>query len=612
MSFPLLPAELAFAGDGTPFSPHYGDIYHSSQGGLEQARHVFLAGNDLPARWAGRQSFVILEIGFGLGLNFLATWQAWRRAQGPAGRKLHYVALEKHPFRLDDLTRIHLGWPELATEACKLHGQWPLPLPGLHRLDFSDIILTLGFGDAAELLPKLTFSADAIYLDGFAPDRNPELWSDAIASQLGRLAAPGATLATWSVAGDVRRRLASADFRLERRPGFGGKREMLAGRRDGKGLTAGNRSSRRIAIVGAGIAGATVAHVLARRGHSVTVLDAAAAPASGASGNLAGVFRPLPSDDDGKLARLLRAGFLLGRRQFAALPEARCGWTGALHIARDEKHEATQRRIVEALALPVEFCRYLDRGEAAAIAGWPVVLGGWWFPEAGWINPPSLCRALLAGIDCRFDFVAGAPGRRKGVWHVPHGKEIFEADELVLANGIGAAALAAGYELPIRPGRGLVSHLPVASTPAMEIVATRLGYVTPPIDGLRCAGATLGADDLDPAPRLADHAENLFRLEMLLPGFAKDIDATTLEGRVSFRPMSPDRLPLVGPLSASDGLWIINGFGARGLVFASICAELLASQIDGEPLPLESDLVRALDPLRFGAKTGRQRARRPL
>ena len=612
MSFPLLPAELAFAGDGTPFSPRYGDIYHSSQGGLAQARHVFLAGNDLPARWAACQSFVILETGFGLGLNFLATWQAWRRAPGPAERKLHYVALEKHPFRLDDLQRVHTGWPELAAESCELHRQWPLPLPGLHRLDFGDIILTLGFGDAAELLPKLTLSADAIYLDGFAPDRNPELWSEAIVAQIGRLAAPGATLATWSVAGDIRRRLSSADFQLERRPGFGGKREMLAGRRNGPARIACRRVVRRIAVVGAGIAGAAAAHALARRGHTVTVLDAAAAPASGASGNLAGVFRPLPSLDDGKLARLLRAGFLFGRRQFASLPQARCGWTGTLHIARDERHQDSQRRIVDELALPVEFCRYVDRDEATAIAGWPVAHGGWWFPEAGWVNPPSLCRALLAGIECHFGFVAAAPKRSNGIWHIAHGTQVIEADDLVLANGIGAAALAPGYSLPIRPGRGLVSHLPAAETPAFDIVATRLGYVTPAIDGLRCAGATMTADDLDPAPRLADHAENLFRLEMLLPGFAKDIEAAALAGRVSFRPMSPDRLPLVGPLAASDGLWIINGFGARGMVFSSICAELLASQIDDEPLPLESDLVRALDPLRFAAKPGRHRVRGPL
>jgi lysyl-tRNA synthetase class 2 len=180
MSFPLIPAELAFAGDGTPFSPRYGDIYHSSQGGLEQARHVFLAGNDLPARWAECQRFVILETGFGLGLNFLATLYAWRAAAGPSRRRLHYVAVEKHPFRLDDLKQLHQHWPELAPVAAELHGQWPLPLPGLHRLDFGDVSLTLAFGDCNELLPQLVLVADAIYLDGFAPDRNPDLWSEAL------------------------------------------------------------------------------------------------------------------------------------------------------------------------------------------------------------------------------------------------------------------------------------------------------------------------------------------------------------------------------------------------------------------------------------------------
>ncbi|MBP6637688.1 MAG: FAD-dependent oxidoreductase, partial [Sulfuritalea sp.] len=136
-------------------------------------------------------------------------------------------------------------------------------------------------------------------------------------------------------------------------------------------------------------------------------------------------------------------------------------------------------------------------------------------------------------------------------------------------------------------------------TPPLDIVATRLGYVTPALDGIRCAGATLQADDLDGESRRADHVENLYRLDMLLPGFAVGVDPATLAGRVSFRPMSPDRLPIVGPLSAGDGLWIINGFGARGMVFSSICAEQLASQISGEVLPLERDLVDALAPQRF-------------
>ncbi len=358
-------------------------------------------------------------------------------------------------------------------------------------------------------------------------------------------------------------------------------------------------AGRHIAVIGAGIAGASVARALLQHGHTVTVIDSAAVSASGASGNLAGVFRPLPSLGDSRLSRLLRAGFLLGRQQFAALPEARCGWTGVLHIARDAKHEATQRRIVTEQDLPADFCRFVERDEASGLAGWPVEQGGWWFARGGWINPPSLCRALLSGIDCHYHFKVARQERSGSGWRVVGDRETLGADAVVLANGIGAAALAPDLKLPIRAGRGLVSHLPEAATPAFNIVATRLGYVTPAIDGLRCAGATMAADDLDPAPRFADHIENLQRLDMALPGFGSGLDPAQLDGRVSFRPMSPDRLPMVGPLSANEDLWIIDGFGARGLVFAAICAELLACQISGVPLPLESDLVAALSPGRF-------------
>ena len=305
------------------------------------------------------------------------------------------------------------------------------------------------------------------------------------------------------------------------------------------------------------------------------------APAQGASGNHAGVFRPLPALDDSRLARLLRAGFLLGHQQFSTLPNARLGWTGALHISRDLAHETTQRRIVTEHQLPADFCRFVEREEASTLAGWPVELGGWWFPQAGWINPPSLCRALLEGIEVRY-------GQRIETL------DGIDADEIVIANGIDAPVLVPDLKLPIRVGRGLVSHVPEAATPPFNIVATRLGYVTPAVDGIRCAGATMASGDHDPAPRLEDHIENLHRLDMLLPGFGKNLDPTRLDGRVSFRPMSPDRLPIVGPLVANEGLWIIDGFGARGLVFASICAELLASQIGDEPLPLEADLVAAV------------------
>lgn len=224
-------ARLTFAQDGTPFSETYGDVYHSAAGGHDQARHVFLAGNGLPERWRCRESFSILETGFGLGLNFMATWLAWRNDPQRC-RTLEFISVEIHPFSSSDMAIAHAAWREFADLSAALCADWPPLVPGEHRIVLDDgrCILRLVFGDAMEQLPRLDAAADAIYLDGFSPARNPDLWSPDICRALARLARQGATLATWSVAGQVRQSLSSAGFVLEKRPGFAGKRQMLSGR----------------------------------------------------------------------------------------------------------------------------------------------------------------------------------------------------------------------------------------------------------------------------------------------------------------------------------------------------------------------------------------------
>ena len=225
------PARLLLDSAGTPVSEVYGDVYHSAAGGHAQARHVFLGGNELPARWQGKPSFTILETGFGLGLNFLATWLAWQNDTQRCDQ-LQFISLEKHPFSVADLASAHCNWPELAPFSKELRRHWPPLTVGEHCLELAEgrIILRLVLGDALETLPKLEAVVDAFYLDGFSPAKNPELWSPAVFQNLARLAADGATLATWTVAGNVRRALSAAHFSLNRRPGFGSKREMLTGR----------------------------------------------------------------------------------------------------------------------------------------------------------------------------------------------------------------------------------------------------------------------------------------------------------------------------------------------------------------------------------------------
>ncbi|MFN3566052.1 MAG: tRNA (5-methylaminomethyl-2-thiouridine)(34)-methyltransferase MnmD, partial [Burkholderiaceae bacterium] len=220
---------LAFDATGAPFSERYGDVYASRDGALAQARHVFLAGNALPERWRGRRQFVIVETGFGLGTNFLATWQAWRDDPQRCGR-LHFVSVELHPVAADDL--VAAAPAELQPLARELAAHWPMPLPGLHRLEFEGgrVVLTLALGDAREVVPRLVCGADAFYLDGFAPARNPQMWEPASIKALARLARPDARLATWTAARAVRDALADSGFEVELRAGFGRKRQMLAAR----------------------------------------------------------------------------------------------------------------------------------------------------------------------------------------------------------------------------------------------------------------------------------------------------------------------------------------------------------------------------------------------
>lgn len=641
----LSPARLSHTPTGRPYCADYDDVYHAHGGGLEQSQQVFIAGNGLPGRWQGRERFVILETGFGLGLNFLATWQAWR-ADPARCRQLHFISSEKHPFTVADLATLHAGFPALAELAAELRAQWPLLMPGTHRLHLDDgrVTLTLLFGDARNTLPPLLARADAFYLDGFSPAKNPEMWSPYLFKALANRAAPGATLATWSVAGSVRRGLREAGFMVEKAPGFATKRQMLLGSiYYARPLPAAERSdqaeAQRAIVIGAGFAGTSVAERLAARGWQVTVIDAIG-PAAGASGNRIGILQPLPSADDNPHSRLIRSAFLYTRRHLQALSAAglplRWGASGVLQLARDAAHEDIQRRAVARLQAPADYLRFVDQAEASRLAGQPVPCGGWWFAAAGWGVPPSLCAANLQRFPERINAIYGQSVARieqsAGQWQAlaDDGSLLAAAPTLILANAADAKRLAGTPWLPLRPARGQTTLLPAAATPPLDIVVTRQGYVTPVVDGLRVCGASFGVDDLDTALRGSEHQENLAKLAAILPGFvqpaALPADLGELAGRVSFRPVSLDRLPLLGQLPAESttgaqptithlgraprraGLWLASGFGARGFVWSALAGELLASQINGDPLPLPNDLVNAVDPARF-LMPGRQKPR---
>lgn len=629
----LEPAIVDSAPDGTPWSPRYGDVYHSADSGPGQARHVFLGGNDLPARWRGRDAFVVLETGFGLGVNFLATWDAWRRdASRP--RRLDYVAIEKHPLLRDDLAAALARYAEFADLAAMLVDRWPAPLPGTHRRDFGGIALTLVFDDVASALGRLEADADAVYLDGFAPARNPEMWSPAAMRGVARRMRPGATCATWSTARIVRDALAEAGVACETRPGFGHKREMLVGRlvrparrRAASVPVVDPARERHAIVVGAGLAGASVAAGLASRGWRTTIVESADRPASGASSLWAGSFHPLVARDDSRLARLSRAAFLHAldawrelERRGATIAWRRCG---VLQHARRHRDDAASLAAVDALAFPPSFVRHVDAGEAQALTGLDTGRPGLWFPDAGWARAPSIVRAWL---DLALSGAGSSLITATRVERIVRGQEgwaaadsrgttIATAPVVVLANAADLSRLAPDA-IPIRAVRGQATYLPADAMPTPRAVVIGNGYVLPPVDGRIVVGSSydLGSDER--APTLEAHEGNLARLRKLLRDAGLGVDPRSLDAGVGFRAVAPDRMPVVGALRGpearepADGLYAIGAFASRGLTWATLMGEVLAARVAGEPLPIETDLAEAIDPARFPRRAGRGAAPR--
>jgi tRNA 5-methylaminomethyl-2-thiouridine biosynthesis bifunctional protein len=649
----LIPATLAFRDDGTPFSPAYDDIYHSAAGAFAQARHVFLGGNGLPERWRARRLWTIVETGFGIGGNFLATWAAWR-ADPDRCERLAFVSIEKHPFRADELRALHARMvadatvAPLAPLAEQLTNAWPMLTPGLHRLEFEDgrVTLTLAFGDALALLPKLALRADAFYLDGFSPAKNPDLWSPAVFKSLARMAGEGATLATYTCAGEVRRGLEAAGFDCSKAEGFAGKRAMLVGRFAPRWrvrrhepplpfVTAAT-AERHAVVVGAGLAGCALVNRLAARGWRVTLVERHAHVGSEASGNPAGVFHPLLSRDESVASRITRSGFLYGLARWQALERAGHDFSrstgGLLQIADDQAHADALDEAIASVGYPSELVRSLSSDETASVAGIRIARRGWLYPLGGSLDPAALCAALCAGADSsgaiawRTGVAAQRIARDGDAWDLfdRQGERIARASVVIFANARDAERLASLEYAPTRIVRGQLTRLPPEASPALRLPLIGEGYAIPLASGL-VTGATYDIDDAGDDLRTASHAENLARLAELLPGFnaaggATSLDPAALAGRVAFRCVTSDRLPMIGALAdeaasrrdaanlrgarladlpRAPGLYGAFAYGSRGLVWALLGAELIASELEGEPCPLERDLAEALDPARY-------------
>ena len=483
--------------------------------------------------------------------------------------------------------------------------------PGFHRIPQDDarLSLTLLAMPLEPALAQLGAQPDAVLLGAVA--------GTGFARPLARIVASEARLYASGLGEDQRAALAAQGFV------FSGAGDAIFASRKPR-LPVPPTPERRALVIGAGLAGAAAAASLCARGWDVTLVERHPEPAMEASGNLAGIFMPLLSRDDNVPTRLTRAAYLYALRAWRQLGGIGAGIEGqacgVLQLARDADHAAVSRAIAREGNYPPEFARWLERQEAEALLGLPAADGAWLFAQGGWARPGSVCEAMLASCGDRLTRRFGVGSvrlEREGEgeeWQArtEDGALVAQAPTVVLASGAGAHRLAQSADLPLAALRGQVTHLPSGAAPSLGLVLCREAYLTPAAGGVLCAGATYDLDD-DPGLRASSQQENIDRLR----GLVSDPDAAEgapLAGRVGFRCVAPDRLPLVGrlpdfaaagaterlrDLPRHPGLYCLLGYASRGLIWAPLAAELLAAQLEGEPLPLETALADALDPARF-------------
>ncbi|MEG1832013.1 MAG: FAD-dependent 5-carboxymethylaminomethyl-2-thiouridine(34) oxidoreductase MnmC [Burkholderiaceae bacterium] len=594
---------------------------------LLRLRQIFLAGNDLPARWSGREQFVVLDSDFECGARFLATLAAWR-ADSQRCARLHVVALLPQPISARAL--MAAAAPELRVLAGELAAQWPLLLPGLHRIFFDGgrVRLTLAVGDALALAPKLALGFDALYLAGAAAAEAPE---PALLKALTRLARAGATAASASTAAAVRAALTAGGFDVQAGAGQGAAPDSTlaryaprwrARRFDPPAAYAGER---RAMVIGAGLAGAHVAAELGARGWQVDVLDAGPVPGAGASALAWGLLHPQISSDDNVLARLTRAGYFAVKRELRGADRETFQSVGVLQIADSAAEFDQWVGAARPFDLPADWAQLLDRSAATRKAGLVPRRGGWWFPGGGLIAAGRWCRQRVEQSRARVRTMAAvARLERIGAdWTAfdATGSALATAPVVVVATAWAAPRLLGLAHAPLRPVRGRISLLGERDLAGLACGMTGDGYAVRGGDGWAGVGASYewlapGADWPGEVDAATIHAANLDRLERLFDPAPSVITTGFYDG---IRAVTKDRLPLAGPIAdeavalarpelrgarlpevpRADGLYGLFGLGSRGLSLGLLAAELLAAQIEGEPLPVEAELAAALDPARF-------------
>lgn len=613
-----------------------------------------MMGEHLPAQWQGRSRFVILDAGTGAVGRFIATWAAWR-ADLKACEQLHFIAIE--PQAPD--------WPEVRRAVTESPGEalidelinvWPPMTKNFHRLGFDGgrVQLLMAVGDVSAVLPELVCTVDSFRLCGPGTAREGSTSMRAhpglhpgyerrnlgrVLKALARMAAPDAMLLADGDSPGLLAAIAAAGFEVfssaapstlaHFAPGF-------VPRRAPSRSPFPSDAERRALVIGAGLAGCSVAWALAEQGWRTTVLDRNGAAAEEASGNPAGLFHGIVNPQDGAHARFNRAAALEAQKlvSLAVSEWSVAGATdGLLRLDDGAGGIEAMRAMLSSSGLPAAYVRAVDATEASDLAGIPLGRPAWFYPGGGWVNPAQLAAALLhaggkkTSFHCHTDVRSLQRADNQWAAFDANGRCVAQAAVVVLATAESALRLLGPSTWPIEPVRGQISIAPAISLGGLpRIPIAGAGYLLPEINGCAFFGATAQPGESGMDLRIADHAYNLQQLQGLA-GRTINLPPVELQGRVGVRWSTDDRLPIVGAVPDIEaaktasrldqprfvprlpGVFAFTALGSRGITWCALGAQVLASAITGAPAPLESSLLDAIDAGRFVSRQARRATR---
>lgn len=675
--------------DDTPHSETFDDYYFSSVNGIEETRYVFLERNDLPQRWSCWQDtpgsvFTIAETGFGTGLNFLCAWQLWHQ-QNFDNSRLHFVSVDKYPLQRSDLEKAYKKWPILTNFCQELLAKYPPLVPGFHTIDLAGgkVRLTLIFSDAAVAYQQVEGVVDAWFLDGFTPSRNPDMWSPALFDEIARLSNNGSsneennartnetTFSTFTAAGIIRKGLTGVGFNVNKHPGLGPKREICHGsftketehpahlmhnQKPWFSEPESYKTPGTAAVIGGGIAGASIARNLADRGWLVHVIEKHQETAQEGSGNPTGVTFTKLSQYDNPQNRFYQLAYLYSTPLLLELlsnsvfiKEKDWNLNGVVRLAYCEKEKQEQVTLVNSGRWPQDIAIPLSAKETSTLLNFPCDTPALLLKQGGWLRPADAVNTLLdhpnITLKCNSQLKeltqistqrsASTQTSKQSRWRLSIQKEEtnlpLESDIVILANSFGASTLKQTAHLPLRSVRGQVSYIPATEkSQTLKYALNYEGYTAPARDGFHCVGATFHPKAKHNTLEQEDQITNLNNLATGLKSFAIAINAekqksnVNLKGRVGFRCQTPDYLPMLGPVPCVDsfvedyaplrkgmlrdpmplgkyhqGLYVSLAHGSRGITSAPYCAEILTNIIMGDIKATDKQVLEALHPARF-------------